>query len=586
MLRCAGGALRGPGRECRYPAPIREPVTEHHAPGDPAPRGSGRDPQAWLRRMLGALAALSLVLVVTGLYLTFEYRPAPGTEGHDGRPGLVGVAQSLHTIGAYAFVAVVFVVVGLALAVASRRDQAPAAVAAAGIGLVLVALGFVVTGRQLPWSALEWVTSELSRSFEGIVGFPSEVRSVLVGNDDLSPARYETLAWIHIAGLPVFAVFAAWWMIGALQTGHRTDGDGRTHGSAEPAVATTPTRPVGLAEQLFGTDDPDTVRLQVDAFLNRHLRMGLGALDFTRVGTGIILGVRTTDGRPVVVRCFPPGTSTAYVRAVQDVQMHLAVQGFPAPKPLLDPQPFGVGIATVETLLGEPPRGDPVDPDGPGAGDGTGAAGGPGDPGARWALASGLATFVRLAAPLARHAELAGRGPLAPPAPGSVFPKSPGGAFDFAATAAGAEWIEEIGARARSILDAAPPRAPVVGHFAWRVDNVPVAARQVIAVFGWEQLGSAAEAVVLGSAAHQFTIDGRAASAHVPTPDEVRAFVTDYETARGRPLDDAERTSARAAYVFCTAYGARCEHVLAVSGQPAPAGFRERLAAYGAALLP
>ncbi|MBM3659194.1 MAG: hypothetical protein FJW95_06780, partial [Actinobacteria bacterium] len=262
-----------------------------------------------------------------------------------------------------------------------------------------------------------------------------------------------------------------------------------------------------------------------------------------------------------------PGTDASHVRSVQAVALHLGAQGFPAPRPLLEPTPFGVGFATVEGRLYEPP---PADPD---------------DPAVRRALAEGLALFVRLAAPMHHHADLTGRGPLGPPAPGSVFPATADAGFDFAATAAGAEWIEDLGARARVILDAAPPSVPVVGHFGWRVENVAVVDGQVVGCFDWGQVGAAPEPVIIGTAAHQFTIDGRSASPHVPTTDEVRQFVADYESARGIPLTTQERVAARAAYVYCTAYGARCEHVLAVSGQAAPGRFRERLAATGAALL-
>jgi aminoglycoside phosphotransferase (APT) family kinase protein len=174
---------------------------------------------------------------------------------------------------------------------------------------------------------------------------------------------------------------------------------------------------------------------------------------------------------------------------------------------------------------------------------------------------------------------------LQPPAAGSVFPPPPGSPFDFPATAAGAEWIEEIGARARALLEAAPRTAPVVGHFDWRSENIPVAGGRVVAVFDWDSVGAATEPIVVGSATHHFTLDWRAPVPHVPTLDEVRAFVADYETARGKPFTTAERVAARTAYVFCTAYGARCEHVLASSGQPAPTGFRDRLASAGAALL-
>ena len=538
------------------------------------PTGSppGSDAARWLRRAIVTLGIVTGIVVLTGIYLTFRYRPAARIDGPgiDARAGLVGVAQTLHAVGAYAFVALVCVVVGLALVVVSQRDHTPGVILASGFGLFLVSTGFLVTGFQLPWRGFVWVASGFRQSFEGIVGFPKEVVAVLVGNGDVTPARYETVAWIHIAGLPVFAVFAAWWMLGALQSSRQPVTAPTVPpppGAVPPSEPAPTTRSVTLAEQLFGTDDPETVRLQVDAFLTRHVGTGIGALDFTRIGTGIILGVTLSDGRPAVVRLHPPGADAGYLRAVQDVQLHLVTQGYPAPRPLLEPVPFGVGLATVEGRLFEPPAPDPT------------------DRATRRALAEGLARFVQLAAPLARHADLGGRGPLGRPSPGSVFPQPAGTQFDFAATGGGAEWIEELGGRARAVLDAAPATVPVVGHFGWRIENVAIGPLGVVGVFDWTQVGTAPEAVVIGSAAHQFTIDGRTASPHVPTPEEIRELVADYEAARGTPLSPAQRVEAKAAYVFCTAFGARCEHVLAVTGQPAPARFRERLASSGAALL-
>ena len=548
------------------PVPPVPPTAPAAAPGRRNPPRGGTQPvdlAQWLRRSLITLGALAGILFVTGLYLTFRYRPAAKVSGSGvpHRSWLVAVAQVLHALAGYLFVVVVLVMVGLAIAVIARRGRNIAGVVTSGLALFFVSLAFVITGRRLPWDGV----SGFAPGFDGILGFPGSVHKVVVGTDEINPGRYQALAWIHIAGLTVFAVFATWWLLGALQSRREQRPDLST---ALPDVATpTPAHPVSIAEQFFGTDDPDTVRNQVDTFLVRHLRVGIREIEFTKVGSGIVLGVLAVDGQRLVVKIHPPGTNTPYLRAIQDVQMHLAVQGYPAPKPVLDPQPFGVGVATVESRLPEPTPADP------------------GDASTRRALAEGLAAFVRFAAPLARHAELTGRDPLRPAAAGSVFPPAPGSPFDFAATAVGAEWIEEIGARARTLLDAAPRTAPVVGHFDWRAENLPVVGGRVVAVFDWDSVGAATEAVVVGSATHHFTLDWRSPTPHVPTVDEVRDFVADYEKARGRPFSDAERVAARTAYVFCTAYGARCEHVLATSGQPAPTGFRDRLASTGAALL-
>lgn len=538
------------------------------------------DTWIWFRRVLIALGAVALIVLVSGIYLVFAYRPASRIDasGIEHRSWLVDLAQPVHSVGGYVLVLLVFAAVGLAFAYASQRNRAVGVVAASGVGLVCVAIGFVITGRQLPWSSLVFVASGLATSFSGIIGFPAEVTHVLVGNSQVSPARYQTTAWIHIAGLPVFAVFATWCMLGAIQSRRSP----RPAGGLEANVVRSPaepTRPVGAAEALFGTDDPETVRLQIDIFLHRHLGTGVQTIEFTKLGDGVVLGVLTHDGRHVVVRVHPRGTNVAFRRTVQEVQLLLAAHGFPAPRPLLDPQPFGVGTATVESALVQLPPADTRDRM------------------TRRALADGLAAFVRLSAPLAIRAELAGRGPLRAPAPGSVFAPPFASstadasmrAIDYAATASGAEWIEELGARARLLLAAAPESIPVVGHFEWRDENVPAAGGRIAAIYAWNSIGTATEAVVVGSAAHQFTISaappGSPPPIRVPTLTEVQEFMTDYEAARGTPFTTAERVTARTAYVFCTAYGARCEHALAALGHPTSTAFREQLVAHGAALL-
>ena len=130
--------------------------------------------------------------------------------------------------------------------------------------------------------------------------------------------------------------------------------------------------------------------------------------------------------------------------------------------------------------------------------------------------------------------------------------------FDFAATSAGAEWIDELGREARGRLDSGPV---VIGHTDWRAENMRFDVDRVSAVYDWESLRRAPEPVVVGMAAHYFPSDFRVERRRqVPALDEALAFVADYEAARGIAFTRDELRVVRAALVDAMAYTARCEH--------------------------
>lgn len=133
--------------------------------------------------------------------------------------------------------------------------------------------------------------------------------------------------------------------------------------------------------------------------------------------------------------------------------------------------------------------------------------------------------------------------------------------FDFAATTAGAEWLDEIAARARRVRDRHAGDV-VVGHTDWRVENMRFAPDgSVTAVYDWDSLAVQREPALVGGVAHLFTSDFRVPDrAQVPTLDETLAFIADYEAARGAPFGGEEQAAARAALVYAMAYTARCEH--------------------------
>jgi hypothetical protein len=145
--------------------------------------------------------------------------------------------------------------------------------------------------------------------------------------------------------------------------------------------------------------------------------------------------------------------------------------------------------------------------------------------------------------------------------PGELWPVPHDGRFDFEGTAAGAEWIDRIAARARRVRDREVGDV-VVGHTDWRVENMRFAGGAVSAVYDWDSLAIQREPVLAGGVAHLFTSDFTAGPEWVqlPTLDEALAFVADYEAARGEPFGADEHAVARAALLYAMAYTARCEH--------------------------
>lgn len=66
---------------------------------------------------------------------------------------------------------------------------------------------------------------------------------------------------------------------------------------------------------------------------------------------------------------------------------------------------------------------------------------------------------------------------------------------------------------------------------------------------------------MVGLSAHGFTADWRIEGVRrIPLADDIRAYVADYEAARGRPFSKRERRALFSHCVYFIAYGARCTH--------------------------
>ena len=75
--------------------------------------------------------------------------------------------------------------------------------------------------------------------------------------------------------------------------------------------------------------------------------------------------------------------------------------------------------------------------------------------------------------------------------------------LDLAGTAAGAEWIDAFAARVKPTATRDAP--PVLGHLDWSGKHFRFAEDRITAVYDWDSVRVATEAVVVGNAAFAFT---------------------------------------------------------------------------------
>jgi hypothetical protein len=320
-----------------------------------------------------------------------------------------------------------------------------------------------------------------------------------------------------------------------------------------------------FTRSILGAADPVEVRRYLDAFCQERLGSRVEEILSFNLSVGATFGLLLENGRRVFLKAHPPERPEEYLWAVHRVQAHLYSRGFPAPRPLAGPAPFGIGLATVDEFVdaGEPPDGH--------------------DPQVRKLAARTLALQIALAGEVEDLRGLEQGWPW--PAAGELWPPPHNALFDFDATSKGAAWIDDTAARAREVVDGFDGRI-VVGHTDWSVDHLRVADGEIRIVYDWDSLRPEKEVVVVGIAASNFTSTWRLGVPNPPSPEETWLFVEDYEGARGEPFSGAEREALAAAAIYAVAYIARCEHAIDPEGGELQGSFREALPRHADAYLP
>ena len=502
------------------------------------------------------------------------------------RSWLVGLAQTgAPDRWATSSCSLVFAVVGLAIWRSRPSATAPSAsIIASGLGLVFVSIAFVVTGRQLPWSWLVFVASGLATSFRRDHRLPREVREV-TRREHRHAARLATRpsAWIHIAGLDGVR--------GVRRVVHDRRDPGQPVVEAAIPTQAPPTRAIPTSCRGRRAGPPRERRRavlrhrrsrhrpppgrHVPAAPPRHRRSA--TIEFTKVGDRHRARCAHVDGRALVVQIHPPRHQHAVSGARSRTSRSTSrCRVTPRRSPLLDAAAVrrrgrdGRGRARPSRRRPNPRSGC-----------------------IRHALAEGLAAFVRFAAPLASRTEFAGPRTAAPGGTGvRVSPPFSSSTTDPDHRSTSPPPPRAPSGSRRSAPEPArcstprPAAAPVVGHFDWRSENVPVSRR------------SHRRGVRLGQ--HRDRHRGRWSwarprttspstggreSARARRSTEVQELRRRLRGRAGRarsPTPSASRPGPRTCSAPPTAPGAST--CWRRAGQPAPTGFRDRLASAGAAL--
>ncbi|MHB8378574.1 MAG: hypothetical protein ACYDB2_01485 [Acidimicrobiales bacterium] len=175
----------------------------------------------------------------------------------------------------------------------------------------------------------------------------------------------------------------------------------------------------------------------------------------------------------------------------------------------------------------------------------------------RRVLARELFRFIQVGKGVSNKVGLQGPALLSP-SETTLWPTPHSPHLDFEGTAGAAVWIDDLARTARTRL-AHQYGELVIGHMDWRVENVGLEGTVLTAIYDIDSVGIASEGFVVGCAAACYSTNWSVPGGDVPTLEEMREFVREYEGLRGEEFDAGERDTVDASNLLMIAYGARCQ---------------------------
>jgi len=316
---------------------------------------------------------------------------------------------------------------------------------------------------------------------------------------------------------------------------------------------------------IYGLVDPRHIAAQLREVCVRELRSRPTAPLFYRSSVGAVVGLELDDGTRVVVKAHQPTTTREHLVEVVRLQSRVESQLQLAPKVRAGPVTLCKGLVVIEEFVER------------------GAVRNGHEPVIRRELARTLHEVIQCLGEAGDAPRLAPN-LLVDQSRMALWPTPHSNLFDFEATRTGADYIDEIAARARAAM--LPVGRFIIGHGDWRCEHVRFAGDKAVVGFDWDSLCSAPEPAIVGATAHMFCADWSVEGhAQAPTLDEARAFVDEYQVAAGRAFTTEDRKLCSASFTYAVAYTSRCGQASGNDSREEPGTFQHLLVTGGEALF-
>ncbi len=299
----------------------------------------------------------------------------------------------------------------------------------------------------------------------------------------------------------------------------------------------------GLEENAFGTSESSVIIEVISKKVYQQIGSKPESLKFFAASAALVYGFVLAGGQEVVLKVFPPDWKKDNLKISREIQGQLFESGYPITEPLGDVFEIAGTCATLDRYKEASPESELYSRE------------------YLKKLASGLYDLANLCSKF-KVEKL----------PGSVdqfgwtdnerWGKQVRPEIDLDDNPEGAEWIEELGERARS-MSASPSGRTVIAHDDWLPHNVRFGKDLSLEiVYDWDSLCRGLETVFVGKAC----LAARS--------EDIPFFIGEYEKAAGYKFNKDELRTLAGTALWMRAFLARWEH----SQSKEPNGYlRDRL---------